>query len=173
MNINRNLKLTGEVNGFQFHAEPITYATFTKNIALLSELKKSLVELATPQDWCNIAFVFFKQLHTIDDILDDAAKSFINAIGRDINVYIDDKSMPLETLLLQKKIDDETADLIYSDVIFFTLMLYLPLPTLTEKMDLVLKAWLNCQTTLLNCTAFFKSLSTSTITGSSLESQTA
>lgn len=174
MNITRNLKLAGEVGNFTFHAEPITYTTFCKNIALLAELKKQLSDFSSPQDWANIAFIFFKQANSENDILNESAQSLINAIGREINVFVDDKAIALETLIAQKRIDDESADMIYSQILFFTLMQYLPFAAAktSEKMNQIIRAWTNCQTTSLKAMDYFRSLSTLTTAETTGESLT-
>lgn len=177
MRIGRDLKLVGKVENVVFHAEPISYQTFSDNIALFSILKKELAEKCNLIDWADSCYLFFKQLFGSDD----NAKNLIAELGRGVFIIESGKQTQLEMAIEKGLIDAESLDAIYGKLLFFALNVYLPLKgliTTEERLKGALAASADCQTTLLNCTEFMakeysKSFATLITDGNTGENQTA
>jgi len=177
MRIGRDLKLIGKVESVVFHAEPISYQTFSDNIALFSMLKKELAEKANLIDWADSCYLFFKQIFGSDN----QAKNLIAVFGRGVFIIEGGNRTQLEMAVEKNLIDHESLDAIYGKLLFFALNVYLPLKgliTTEERLKGALAASADCQTTLLNCTDFItkeftKYFSTLTADDSTGENQTA
>ena len=153
MRIGRDLKLVGKVENVAFHAEPISYQTFSDNVALFTMLKKELAEKCNLIDWADSCYLFFKQIFCNDS----NAKNLIAELGRGVFIIEDGKQTQLEMAVEKKLIDTESLDAIYGKLLFFALNVYLPLKgliTTEERLKGALAASADCQTTSLTCMEF-------------------